>query len=202
MKPNLKLAGVAVLLCALFYYWRDAGVQAERNRVANAALAKANRIAVAFHDSLEVSKDSIKHTIGKVDTLYIARGVKIAAADTSKHKADSLIVVARLGGEDTVPACKVITDAYNARTTECAKLREAVAIDSAAIQLGQSQLRTTLTSLSLMSAQADTLRKTLDIAEKARECHIVPFVPCVSRTLSFLGGGILGVAATLLFHHP
>ncbi len=190
------LALVAGIALAVGYV--QLGKSEARNAQALVDLHSAQHLSDSLTVIVDSQRQEISATKAKVDTLWRTRTLTIAVADTQGHKADSLILLAP---SDSGLVCKAVRDAYNARTTECAELRKAVALDSQAIQAGQTQLVSSLRALDLLKNRNDSLGALLGRIPKAYTCKVL-FVPCLSRTVSFFLGAGLGTAGTLLLRKP
>jgi hypothetical protein len=150
------------------------------------AVTAANADQKALRDSLAAARAQMATTQARVDTLWRTRTVVVRLSDTLGHRADSLILLAPT---DSGKVCTALRAAYDARTSECAQLRVAVALDSQAIMAGQMQLGQSQKSLLLMSGTADSLHRALTAMAKPLTCRIL-FFPCPSRTMTFLLGAV------------
>ena len=201
LKANWKYVVGAILVLLLGYSCYQQGMEKARADQGFELLTQAR-------DSLAASRDTVKQldsllgsTHAKVETLVVTRTKQILVADTSHRRADSFTVVAHLGGEDTMPACRSLRDALGARTTECAQLRTALTTDSQAISLGQQRLVQSQGTIAGLQTSLQGALDRLKVVQAPYQCKVLFFIPCLSRTTSFLVGAGAGITGVLVLKH-
>lgn len=136
------------------------------------------------------------------ETVYVARAVRAEhVATTEQHAADSLAAVgdsvAKTAPDTATPWFRVA----QLRAREADSLRVAVdsltssnaAKDSA---LAAADARAVAAVSRLSASELLNQRLAKDVAT-AGQCHVLPFVTCPSRRVSFVVGGMLAAAAVV-----
>jgi hypothetical protein len=121
----------------------------------------------------------------------------VTVADSFHGRADSLIILA---GSDSAARCRLTEQAYRERTSECAALRQALAIDSVGLTLADSTLHLTETRLADALTTTEGLRERLKLVTKPYTCRIL-FFGCPSRTTTFVLGALGGAVGTYALLH-
>ncbi|HUU96648.1 MAG TPA: hypothetical protein VM487_12985 [Phycisphaerae bacterium] len=194
----LPYAVAAALLLLLAYTYTEYGAQKERAKQSAVLLAQSQDSLKVLHTSLTAAEADVAAARAKVDTVWRVRTITLASADTARRRADSLIILA---GRDTAAACTLLREAYDARTSECAHLRTVVQQDSAGLRVADDALRAVQDTLISAVRQTAILRRKLDEVSKPYTCRWLPFVPCPSRTVTFIAGGVTVFGLRALLAH-
>lgn len=184
----LPYLGLLAAFIVVAFTYRAYGREEAANIASEQALIVARAEGRSLSDSLEALQSGLGTTKAKVDTLWRTRTVTLVKADTWAVTADSLVKLA----SDTLTICHPIMLAYEARTSECAELRKAVALDSQAIQAGQSELTKASRTIQSLQSTSDSLSHALGVVQKPYTCHLLPFIPCPGRVLTLVLGGVGG----------
>ncbi len=189
------LAGlVVVLLLILVWSERRAG---QANAVSLAALAHAQSELHLAQDSVVALQWQVQTAKARVDTIRLRSNQTVAHADSWQRVADSIRHTTAFVAADTIPICQAMRQVLDAKTSECAQLRIAVAQKDTAITVGQIALVEARSSLLTLGRQLDSVQaQHLKIAPPY-QCKIL-FIACPSRTLMFALGALGGFAARKL----
>lgn len=189
LPPQLLLpAAIVVGLIGLWQYAAWDGRQAERSRQSAAALAAARSEVDLIRGQLTSTQFQLDQRLAELAVLQARETRHIADADRDRARANALI---RLVPAADSAQCRPVMDAYEARTSECAQLRLALATAAIAQALADTGLREARDSVRvLLARELPALTHQLTVVTKPYVCRIL-FVRCPSRTLS----AVLGVAA-------
>lgn len=192
----IKYGVIALLAILLAVTYRNYGKEQAINAQSVAALKASQQNQLATSDTVALVRKQLAAKYAKVDTLWKSATVYVERSSNFAKAADSLM---HLAPPDTAHSCTLITQALQARTSECEQLRGALALDSEAIQTGQRQLLLTAAQLAGVQDSLASLHRSLGVVQKPYTCHLLPFIPCLSRTMSFFMGAVVleGVRAAL-----
>lgn len=181
---------VALILLAVTY--RHAGVESQRANDSAVLLAASRDTLGALHARLAADTLPLAHIVDTVPKIITKiRTLILPPVDSAWHHADAAIAL--------VPASdSACHTAYNGLRQGCEALRTQVVADTVLL----TSIRDTLGRTRLLLAQATTttadLSHQLGLVTKPYVCHLLVFIPCPSRTVTFFVGAGLGTAATLL----
>lgn len=158
-------------------------------------------------DSLDVTKptfegrrDSVLRVV-TIDTAAAARAQRLAkasrdSAEGFRKRADSLAALASVYADSTF----IWRQAYEARTEEAEQLRRSIDSTESALQSERNARASILTSWRESEARRAELERAnaglrTAIAQLEKPCRILGPIPCPSRTVSAVGGVVIGVVA-------
>lgn len=173
-----KLLGVTTAVLFVVYISIFGMIVSDLSGIISHGKAQIDSLTKELSDTKKQAATVIVH----IDTLWKTRTVYVKVADSAKAVADSVVHLVT----DTTSACWV---AYQARTTECSNLREALRVDSVSIRDTRDSLVVMHGRLESSLGRVQTLDAIIDSINAHRECRFL----CPSRTTSFF----LGAAATI-----
>lgn len=187
---------VALLIVGVGATYAAYGAQQEQAAESARRLAAAKDTVADLQLRLTATAAQLGAARAKVDTVWRVRTVYLAAADSSHHVADSLIALA----PDPAAVCRTIQAAYDARTSECAQLRQVVAVQDTGLRVAAAALQQAQDSIRAAGQTTAGLRAQLAQVAKPYACRWLGLLPCPSRTTVFVAGAVAGVGLSRLAH--
>lgn len=171
------LAILAIIAVALFAAARFIDARRSDRAKADVAAAKVAQRAHVDQQKFQARIDTV------VDTLWLHEKTKAAKAETIKAISDTLGQRAETL-RDTAEMYHLRWQLLGVVYDSLKSAKQDADDRAAALALGRDSARADAAQLAALNA-----RLARDV-EHANDCHIVPFVPCPSRKVAFVAGGI------------